>query len=138
RFAMRVSIFPFPYWPLLYSSSNAFENDASRPGLLVAVEAAGICAIGVGSSRRNMPKRPLRFFSDSAELAGAEGGGALHSLADAAGGAGAAGSGGRAAAPGAQAFAGAPPAAGGAVVPGSAGRAGPAGRGDDPGSPARR
>src|SRR2546423_7448953 len=129
RFAMRVSIFPFPYWPLLYSSSSALENDASNPGLLVAADAAGICPIGVGSSRRNIPKRPPRFLSASAD--GTAAGGALHSLA---GGGGAADSGAWGSAPGAQVFAGASLAAGGAVVQDSAGRAGPSGRGDAHGS----
>src|SRR5438067_2109885 len=35
RFAIRLSIFAFPYTPLLYSMSRALENDASIPGRLV-------------------------------------------------------------------------------------------------------
>src|SRR5207253_3180186 len=49
--------------PLLYSTSSAFENEASVPTRLPSCACLGICVRGAGSSRRNMPKSPLFFCS---------------------------------------------------------------------------
>src|SRR5205807_1338514 len=48
---------------LLYSTSSAFENEASVPTRLPSCACLGICVRGAGSSRRNMPKSPLFFCS---------------------------------------------------------------------------
>src|SRR5438477_2102961 len=83
RFARRVSIFPLPYPPLLYSTRRAFESEASFPVLLVTLLAGSIRAIGAGvSSRRKRPRNPPLFFF-SAVASPAEGccGGGAHSSA---------------------------------------------------------
>jgi len=112
--------------------SRALENDASIPGRLVVASAEGMRAIGVGSSRRNIPKSPPRFFSACASAAGAVHCSAAAGFAGAAGASGAVVERGHASVPsadsggvpGAQVFAGVSLAAGGAVIHESAGRDG--------------
>src|SRR6266850_2761196 len=76
RLAMRSSIRPLPYWPLLYSAMSEFARAATMPTRLLCAPAvgSGMPATGGGAGlSRPKPNSPFFFFS------GAAAGGGLHS-----------------------------------------------------------